>query len=170
MSPKSTFISNYRNILLWVSYRFPMSLNVHRGKWNKAALARTCSIAFPIWDQFGLEGRSRKNVDMWPPYLGEHRCHSLQMSVQTSSWYNGLSSSSFSTHLRIIWYSRRIFTMHFTNGLHVAVGGVTPIPDSKVHGANMGPIWGRQGPDGPHVGPMKFVIREARLQLTCGRG
>ena len=29
-----------------------------------------------------------------------------------------------------------------------------PIPDSKVHGANMGPMWGRQDPDGPHVGPM----------------
>ena len=27
-------------------------------------------------------------------------------------------------------------------------------PDSKVHGANMGPIWGRQDPGGPHVGPM----------------
>ena len=26
-------------------------------------------------------------------------------------------------------------------------------PDSKVHGANMGPIWGRQDPGGPHVGP-----------------
>ena len=32
------------------------------------------------------------------------------------------------------------------------------IPDSKVHGANMGPIWGRQDPGGPHVGPMNFVI------------
>ena len=31
-------------------------------------------------------------------------------------------------------------------------------PDSKVHGANMGPIWGRQDPGGPHVGPMNFVI------------
>ena len=28
------------------------------------------------------------------------------------------------------------------------------IPDSKVHGANMGPIWGRQNPGGPHVGPL----------------
>ena len=27
------------------------------------------------------------------------------------------------------------------------------VPDSKVHGANMGPIWGQQDPDGPHVGP-----------------
>ena len=31
-------------------------------------------------------------------------------------------------------------------------------PDSKVHGANMGPIWGRQDPDGPHVGPMNLAI------------
>ena len=32
------------------------------------------------------------------------------------------------------------------------------IPDSKVHGANMGSIWGRQDPGGPHVGPMNFAI------------
>ena len=32
------------------------------------------------------------------------------------------------------------------------------IPDSKVHGANTGPIWGRQDPGGPHVGPMNFAI------------
>ena len=31
-------------------------------------------------------------------------------------------------------------------------------PDSKVHGANMGPIWGRQDPGGSHVGPMDFAI------------
>ena len=32
------------------------------------------------------------------------------------------------------------------------------IPDSKVHGANMGPICGRQDPGGPHVGPMNLAI------------
>ena len=31
-------------------------------------------------------------------------------------------------------------------------------PDSKVHGANMGPIWGQQDPGGPHVGPMNFAV------------
>ena len=36
-------------------------------------------------------------------------------------------------------------------------------PDSKVSGANMGPIWGRQGPGGPHVGFMNFVIRVIRF-------
>ena len=35
------------------------------------------------------------------------------------------------------------------------------IPDSKVHGANMGPIWGRQDPGGPHVGAMNFAIWDA---------
>ena len=31
-------------------------------------------------------------------------------------------------------------------------------PDSKVHGAKIGPIWGRQDPGGPQVGPMNFAI------------
>ena len=31
-------------------------------------------------------------------------------------------------------------------------------PDSKVHGANMGLIWGRQDPGGPHVGPINLAI------------
>ena len=31
--------------------------------------------------------------------------------------------------------------------------------DNKVHGANMGPIWGLSAPDGPHVGPMNLAIR-----------
>ena len=29
---------------------------------------------------------------------------------------------------------------------------------NKAHGANMGPIWGRQDPGGSHVGPMNFAI------------
>ena len=32
------------------------------------------------------------------------------------------------------------------------------IPDSKVHGSHMGPIWCRQAPGGPRIGPMNFVI------------
>ena len=31
-------------------------------------------------------------------------------------------------------------------------------PENKVHGANMGPIWGRQDPDGPHVSPITCAI------------
>ena len=45
------------------------------------------------------------------------------------------------------------------------------IPDSKVHGANMGPIWGRQDPGGPHAGPMNFAIWDPNIlciyNYTC---
>ena len=34
-------------------------------------------------------------------------------------------------------------------------------PDSKVHGANMGPTWGRQDPGRPHVGHANLAIWEA---------
>ena len=32
-------------------------------------------------------------------------------------------------------------------------------PDSKVHGANMGPTWVLSAPDGPHVVPMNLAVR-----------
>ena len=34
-------------------------------------------------------------------------------------------------------------------------------PDSKVHGANMGPTWVLSAPDGPQDGPMNLAIRAA---------
>ena len=32
------------------------------------------------------------------------------------------------------------------------------LADSKVHGANMGPIWSQQDPGGPHVGHMNLAV------------
>ena len=45
------------------------------------------------------------------------------------------------------------------------------LPDSTVHGANMGPIWGRQDPGGSHVGPMNFAIWAiyVLVQFHCGQ-
>ena len=39
------------------------------------------------------------------------------------------------------------------------------IPESKVHGANMGPIWGRQDPGGPHVGSMNLAIWDITIKV-----
>ena len=39
-------------------------------------------------------------------------------------------------------------------------------PDSKFHGANMGPTWVLSAPDGPHVDPMNLAIREACYTLN----
>ena len=46
---------------------------------------------------------------------------------------------------------------------HVMIWGwglnmISGPPDIMVHGAIMGPVWGRQDPGGPHVGPMNFAI------------
>ena len=50
-----------------------------------------------------------------------------------------------------------------TYSIHLQVQSILwNIPDSNVRGANMGPIWGRQDPGGPHVGPMNFAIWDAR--------
>ena len=34
------------------------------------------------------------------------------------------------------------------------------IPDSKFHGANLGPTWVLSAPAGPHLGPMNLAIRD----------
>ena len=39
-------------------------------------------------------------------------------------------------------------------------------PDSKVHGANMGPIWGQQDPGGPHVSPHELCYL-GPCSVTC---
>ena len=44
-------------------------------------------------------------------------------------------------------------------------------PDSKVHGANTGPTWGRQGPGVPHVGCMNLAFWvDAIVLLFFGAG
>ena len=49
----------------------------------------------------------------------------------------------------------------------------TAQPKSKAHGDNMGPIWGRQDPGGPHVGSMNFSIWECsnpQVQILLSNG
>ena len=39
------------------------------------------------------------------------------------------------------------------------------IPDSKVHGTNMGHTWVLSSPGGPHVGPMNLAIRDDKQRV-----
>ena len=50
--------------------------------------------------------------------------------------------------------------------LQQLLGYIVHIPDSKVHGANMGPTWGWQDPGGPHVGHFKIVIWDDNMNLA----
>ena len=61
----------------------------------------------------------------------------------------------------VVWYicMAEMGQTHYRDGNHNASDiNQRKYPDSKVHGANMGPIWGRQDPGGPQVGPMNFAI------------
>ena len=40
-------------------------------------------------------------------------------------------------------------------------------PDSKVHGATMGPTWGWQDPGGPHVGQVNLAIYVLLWKMNC---
>ena len=48
--------------------------------------------------------------------------------------------------------------LHVISLTFIIQGYFTDIPDSKIHGAIMGPTWGQQGPGGCHVGPMNLAI------------
>ena len=47
--------------------------------------------------------------------------------------------------------------MEYTVDDNMVVEVRSIIPDSKVYGTYTGPIWGRQDPGGPHVGPMNLA-------------
>ena len=60
-------------------------------------------------------------------------------------------------------FSRRDFQKHFLRKIIVFWSTTSTLvpkstPDSKAHGANMEPPWGRQDPGGAHVGHMNFAI------------
>ena len=57
---------------------------------------------------------------------------------------------------------------HATKQRVMLLSGSRTVPDSKVHGANMGAIWGRQDPGGPHVGPMNIAIWGGRYECQGG--
>ena len=50
--------------------------------------------------------------------------------------------------------------------VHVYITEIVKTPESKVHGANMGPTWALSAPDDPHVGPTNLTIRDSYRLLT----
>ena len=42
----------------------------------------------------------------------------------------------------------------------ILILSISTIPDTKVYGANMGPIWVLLAPDVPHVDPMNLTLRD----------
>ena len=94
-----------------------------------------------------------------------------------------LTGTDSSTWTSKIHHSSRVIVLDFC-GMHFTVTSswhatwhqwcmetqLLSIPDSKVHGANMGPIWGWQDPGGPHVGPMNFAIWDSWAESVNSHG
>ena len=80
------------------------------------------------------------------PVINQWQIFWDQIVLIWSKWVQTSSLSRKSTHRPLVMPYGAI------------AGAILGCPDSKIHGANMGAIWGRQDPGGPHVGPMNFVI------------
>ena len=67
--------------------------------------------------------------------------------------------------LDVKWFANAKYVLLAWTKFDPSVGKLSHAhPDSKFHGANMGAIWGRQDPGGPHVGLMNFAI----WTVMCG--
>ena len=94
------------------------------------------------------------------PYLSPQLCHPYNRMVPEV--YTQVGDRV--TEVKRCWYLPcycRLMAMvnsHSRLEYHRAMDNLYSIPDSKVHRANMGPIWGRQDPDGPHAGHTNLAI------------
>ena len=95
-----------------------------------------------------LEDRTKFHTKSWP-------CTIIWFSTPWG-YFRALPTSYTNAH-----YTRKMLpTIHQSNRTVYSTRRFLAemAPDSKVHGANMGPIRGRQEPGGPHVGPMNLAI------------
>ena len=88
-------------------------------------------------------------------------CHivSWVLTVLSSEWWHraGSTLSQVMAYCLMAW-------CHYLNHQ------LGTVPDSEVHGANMGSTWVLSAPDGPHVGPMNLAIRGGmRRYRKCSR-
>ena len=102
-----------------------------------------------IWHWSPVDSPSQRtsNVDLWCSFFDFLHLNKLMNKQSSWQW------------LEMTWHSWDINVMRLPCSYNY--------PDSKVHGANMGPTWVLSAPGGPHVGPMNLAIRE--MLFLCGR-
>ena len=126
-----------------------------RGQWVNVWLSLLDSSHSRLWSWYTVPGPT-----VWVSSLMASTCY---LTARPSSWGSTLpschggkphgSSHMGESRTRLLYSESLVQDC----GDSSALASIN-CPDSKVHGANMGPIWGRQDPGGPHVGPMNFAI------------
>ena len=113
-----------------------------------------------------------KPINEWLAILIARSPGDLNQSKFSTAWPN-LTKTCFSfdssQHLDIVQFFYVFKYHHLTDSWQstltstyqhcVLLSGSYCYPDSKVHGANLGPNWVLSAPDGPHIGPMNLAIR-----------
>ena len=117
--------------------------------------------------RFYPEGNNLNNFivvvsDLEPPvsyggnllYKTYRKCGQYPGTPEAIPTHMQCDPSAIGRYLYLVW---PVFRRH----LHLCelqAFGERKDPDSKVHGAIVGPIWGRQDPGGTNVRPMNFAI------------
>ena len=109
------------------------------------------SIIRPWWIDSSKKKSSRYREDEYVPSYSK-------FSVAVIDDDETLSPGGFRTKTRGQYFLVTIAHCTLEVFQHCACRCPRTYHDSKVHGANMGPIWVRQDPGGPHVGPMNFAM------------
>ena len=108
------------------------------------------------------------------PHYKYYRALVVHTNITSLKTENGIVGNNWKRYSGRENFDRRKFIIRMKSvGLCLyIVEVVVVILDSKVHGTNMGPIWGRQDPGGPYVGPMNFAIWDVipnKMQTMKGR-
>ena len=136
---KCVILNMFCKLMCW-----EISVNLNSDEWHRISL-----IISQHWLPYWLGAISSSSHTSWHQLISRHNIDILNDSSCSHVCYScGLAYHSCSCD---IW--------NYFNRPH-------PIPDSKVHGANMGPTWVLLAPDGPHVSPMKLAIRDILNKKT----
>ena len=130
-------------------------LLTHWGRYKMTAISRRYfQIHFLEWKCVNFDW----NLTEVCSYKGP--TNKIPALVQIMVWHRpgdkpliGLLTHKCATLLQ--WVNGFIYNRTRPNHVHI----LRNIPDSKVHGGNMGPTWVLSAPDGPPVGPMNLAIK-----------
>ena len=122
-------------------YNFTRLYNIHKALWYSSANLHTGLILVPDFC-----------------CRGTHICVCVCVRACVRATATDISITSVFKHHVVIRQSLEY---------SVFVSVVMTTPDSKVYGANMGRVWGRQDPGWPHVGPMNLAIWDHKEMSDC---
>ena len=149
--------------MLWLSFLWVHNENSHADEMAAYIESLTAPIHTSTLNTLRPEQYGWHFVDISRCIFMDENCHILipiwlndpsdskSVLVQIMAWYCvGVKP--------LPWLPKPIVTVMNINATKPACVNGLKYPDTNVHGANMGPIWGHQDPGGPHVGPMNLAI------------